>query len=154
MLLYISAKYVIDSHGFWVCLHYDIDLAVGDMILSEGHATSLGHGQQLWIILCRSSLAVRSLYCQGTDFWYLCTLSLTLEIWHWTKVMKHPWNMDKNCVKYYLDPTKQWGVIAHHLCKILYRSDKRVGSLAVMARTKVTRYDPLLRSWHILGHGY
>ena len=33
------------GHGFWVCVHCDIDL--GDMTLGQGHDTHLGHGQQL-----------------------------------------------------------------------------------------------------------
>ena len=41
----------------------------------------------------------------------VCTVTLTLEIWPWVKVMTHPWVMD-NCVKYYPDPTWQCGVMA------------------------------------------
>ena len=41
-----------------------------------------------------------------TDFGYVCTVILTLEIWPWTKVMTHPWVMDSHCVKYYLDWTR------------------------------------------------
>ena len=41
---------------------------------------------------------------QDTDFWCICILTLTLEIWPWVKVMTHPWVMDNNCVKYYPDP--------------------------------------------------
>ena len=42
----------------------------------------------------------------------MCTVTLTLEIWPWIKVLTHPWVMDNNCVKYYPDPTWQWGVMA------------------------------------------
>ena len=31
------------GHGFWVCVHCDLDL--GDMTLGQGHDTPLGHGQ-------------------------------------------------------------------------------------------------------------
>ena len=75
-----------------------------------------------------------------TGFWYVCTATLTLEIWPWVKVMTHPWVMDNNCVKYYPDPTC-WS--------------------EVTARTRILsrcalwpwpwRYDLRLRSWHILG---
>ena len=51
-------------------------------------------------------------YGLDTDLRYMCTVTLTLEIWPWIKVMTHPWVMDKHCVKYYPDPTWQWGVIA------------------------------------------
>ena len=74
------------------------------------------------------------------DFQYVCTVTLTLEIWPWLKVMTHPWVMDNNYVKYYPDPTRQWGV---------------------MARTQIFgmhamwlwpwRYDLRSRSWHNLG---
>ena len=88
------------GHGFWVCVHCDLDL--GCMNLGQGHETPLGHGQQLREILSRSNMAVS--YCQDTDFEYLCTMTLTLEIWTWVKVMTHPWVMENNCVKYQ-DPT-------------------------------------------------
>ena len=43
-------------------------------------------------------MAVRS---DGPDsFGYVCTVTLTLEMWPWLKVMAHPWVMDNNCVKY------------------------------------------------------
>ena len=71
--------------------------------LGQGYDTSLGHGQQLCEILYRSNMAVRS-YGPDTDFGYVCTV--TLEIWPWVKVMTHPWVMDNNCVKYYLDRTR------------------------------------------------
>ena len=47
-----------------------------------------------------------------TDFGYACTAILTLEIWPWVKVMTHSLVMDNNCVKYYPNPTWQWGFIA------------------------------------------
>ena len=81
------------------------------MTLDEGHDTSLGHGQQLCEIISRYNYAVRS-YGPDTDLGYVCTVILTLEIWPWVKVMTHPWVMDNECVKYYPDPTLQWGVMA------------------------------------------
>ena len=121
----------------FVCVHCDLDL--GDMTLGQGHDTLLSHGQQFCKILSRSNFVVKS-YGPDTDFWYVCTATLTLEVWPWVKVMTHPFVMDNNCVKYYPDPT----------C----RSE-------VMARTRIFgmfalwpwpwRYDLGLRSWHILG---
>ena len=49
------------------------------MTLGQGHKTSLGHGQQLCEILSRSNMAVRS-YGPDTDFGYVGTVTLTLEI--------------------------------------------------------------------------
>ena len=49
------------------------------MVLGQGHATPLGHGQQLYDLLSRSNLAVRS-YGPDTDFGYVCTVTLTFEI--------------------------------------------------------------------------
>ena len=60
-----------------LCLHFDLDL--GGMTLDQGHDTPLGHGQQLCEILSRSNMAVRS-YGPDTDFGYVCTVTLTLEI--------------------------------------------------------------------------
>ena len=52
---------------------------LGDMTLGQDHDTPLGHGQQLCEILSRSNTAMRS-YGPGTDFRYVCTVTLTLEI--------------------------------------------------------------------------
>ena len=93
-------------HGFPVYVHCDLDL--GEMILGQGHDTPLHHGQQLCDILSRSNLAVRS-YGPDTDFQYMCTVTLTLEIWSWVKVMTHPCVMDNNCVKLYPDRTTSQG---------------------------------------------
>ena len=87
------------GHGFSVCVHCDLDL--GDMTLGQGHDTPLDHGQQLCEILSRSNMAAS--YCPDTDFRYVFTVTLTLEIWPWVKVMTHPWVMNNNCVKYYPD---------------------------------------------------
>ena len=61
-----------------VCVHCDLDL--GDLTLGQGHETPFGNGQQLCEMLSRSNMAVRS-YDPTTDFWYDCTVTLTLEIW-------------------------------------------------------------------------
>ena len=61
-------------------MHSDLDL--GDMTLGQsnhGHDTPLGHGQQLSEIPSRSKKAVRS-YGLDTDFGYVYTVTLTLEI--------------------------------------------------------------------------
>ena len=76
------------GHGFWVYRHCDLDL--GDMTLGQGHDTPLGHGQLVCEILSRSNFVVRR-YGLDTDFGYMCTMTLTLEIWPWLKVMTHPW---------------------------------------------------------------
>ena len=76
----------------------------------------------------------------GHEFGYVCTVTLTLEVWPWLKVMTYPWVMDNNCVKYYPDPTWQWGVMA--LTRIL-------GMCALWLWS--WRYDIGSRSWHILG---
>ena len=109
------------GHGFPVRVHCDLDL--GDMTLGQGHDPPLGHGQQLCEILSRSNLAVRS-YSQDTDFQYVCTVTLTLEIWPWVKVMTHPWVMDNNCVKLYPDRTREYKVMARTRCE---RTDRRTG---------------------------
>ena len=127
------------GHRFPVYVHCDLDL--GDMMLGQGHDTWLGHGQQLCQILSRSNLAVRS-YGPDMDFQYLCTVTLTLEIWSWVKVMvmTHPWVMDNNCVKFYLAPTWQWGVMAR----------TRISSMCALWPWP-WRYDLGSRSWHTLG---
>ena len=125
------------GHGFPVYVHCDLDL--GDMTLGQGHDTPLGHGQQLCEILSRSNLAVRS-NGPDTDFHHMCTVTLTLEIWPWVKIMTHPWVIDNNCVKYYPDPTWQWGVIAR----------TRISSMCALWPWP-WRYDLGSKSWHTLG---
>ena len=44
-----------------------------------------------------NNVAVRS-YGPDTDLTYVCTVTLTFEIWRWV--------LDNNCVKYYLDLTR------------------------------------------------
>ena len=121
----------------YVYMHCDLDL--GDMTLGQSHDTPLGHVQQLCEILSRSNLTVR-IYGPGTDFQYVCTVTLTLEIWPWVKVMTHPLVMDNNCVKNYPDPIWQWGVIAQ----------TRISSMCALWPWP-WRYDLGSRSWHTLG---
>ena len=96
-----SSEELWPGHGFKICVHCDLDL--GDMTWVK-----LGSWTIMWNISI-SSLAVRR-YGLGTDFRHVC--SVTLEIWPWVKVMTQPWVMDNNYVKYYIDPTWQWGVMA------------------------------------------
>ena len=125
------------GHGFPVYVHYDLDLR--DMTMGQGHDTPLGHDKQLCEILSRSNLAVGS-YGLDTDFQYVCTVILTLEIWPLVTVMTHPWVMDNNYVKYYPDPTWQWGVMA------------RTGISSMCALWPWPwKYDLGSRSWHTLG---
>ena len=108
------------------------------MTLGQGHVTPLGHGQQLCEILSRSNMAMRS-YGPDTEFEYVCTVTLTLEVWTLVKVMTHPWVTDiNNYVKYYPDPTWQWGFMAR---------TRILGMCALWP----WRYDLGSRSWHILG---
>ena len=79
--------------------------------LGPRHDPHLSHGQQLCEILSRSNMAVKS-YGPDMDFVYKCTVTLALEMWPWVKVMTLSWVMDNNWVKYYKDPTWQWGVMA------------------------------------------
>ena len=120
-----------------LCVHVDLDL--GGMTFGQGHDTPLGHGQQLCEILSRSNMAVRS-YGPDMEFGHVCTVTLTLEVWPWVKVMTHLWVMDKNCVKYYQDPTWQWGIMAR----------TRILGMCVLWPWP-WRYDLGSRSWHILG---
>ena len=87
--------------------------------LGSRHDSPLSHGKQLCEILSRSNMAVR-IYGQDMDFGYVCTVTLTLEVWPWVKVMTHPSVMDNNGEKYYLDPTWQWRVMArtHIFCYV------------------------------------
>ena len=124
------------GHGFLVCVHCDLDL--GDMTFGQGHDTPLGDGQQLSEILSRSNLAVRS-YGPDTDFQYVCTVTLTLEIWPWVKVMTHPWVMDNNCVKLYPDRTREYEVMARTRCEQTDRQTDRV----------IPIYPPKLCLWGV-----
>ena len=76
----------------------------------------------------------------GHGFLVYVHYDLDLGDMTWVKVMTYPWVMDDNCVKYYPDPTWQWGVMA--LTRIL-------GMCALWPRP--WRYDIGSRSWHTLG---
>ena len=125
------------GHGLRVCVHCDLNL--GDMTLSQGHHTPLSNWQELCEILSRLNLAVRS-YGPDKDFWYVCTVILTLEIWPWVKVMTYPWVMNNNCVKYYPDTNLQWWVMARTW----------IFSICTLWPWP-WRYDLVSRSWHTLG---
>ena len=73
-----SQWWVMARNEFSVCVHCDLDL--GDMTMGQVHDTPLSHGQQLCEILPRSNITLRS-YGPDTDFGYVCTMTLTLEIW-------------------------------------------------------------------------
>ena len=75
----------------WQCLNCDLDL--GDMSLSQGHDTIM------WYII-KIQLGSDNFW-PGHGFGYVCTATMTLEIWPWVKVMTHPSVIDNNYVKYY-----------------------------------------------------
>ena len=110
------------------CVNCDLDL--GDMSLSQGHDT------MAWYII-KIQLSSDILWPRH-GFGYVCTLTMTSEIWPWIKVVTHTWVMDNNFMKYQ-DPTWQWGVIA--LTRIL-------GMCALWPWPQ--RYDLGSRLWHIL----
>ena len=64
---------------FSVYVYCDFDLGDTSMTLAQGHDRPLGHEQQLCEILSRSNIAARS-YDLDTDFGYVFTVTLTLEI--------------------------------------------------------------------------
>ena len=109
------------------------------MTLDQGNDTPLGHWQQLCVTLSRSKFAVRS-HGQNKNFQYMCTLTLTFEIWPWVKVMTHHWVMNNNCVQFYPDQNLQWGVMAW---------TSIFGICALWPWPK--RYDLGSRKWHTLG---
>ena len=139
-----TSNMVVKSYGLdmyllvHVSVHCDLDL--GGMTLGGDHDIPLGHGQQLCEI-SRSNMAVR-IYGPDMSFWYVhvCTLTLTLAVWPKVKVMPHPWVADNNCVKYYLDPTWQWEVMAR----------TRIFSMCALWPWP-WRYDLGSRSLHTLG---
>ena len=53
--------------------------------------------------------------------------------------MTHPWSIDNNCVKYYPDPARQWGVMARTQIFIIYA-----------LWPWPWRYDLGSRSWHTI----
>ena len=96
----------------WI-LKYDLD-PIYD--LGQGHDTFFGHGQQLCKVLSRCNVAVRR-NGSDTDFGYMCSVTLTLEIWPWVKVMTHPWVKDNTSVKYYPDQIRRLKVMAQTRCE-------------------------------------
>ena len=67
-----------------VCVYCDLDL--GGMTLSQGHDTALVNGQQLFEILSRSNMAVRS-YDPDADF--LVCVSYDLDLGDVTLSQRH-----------------------------------------------------------------
>ena len=51
-----------------------------------------------------------------TDFQYVCTVTLTLEIWPWLKVMTHPWVMDNNYVQIQHSNEELWSGHRFSIC--------------------------------------
>ena len=92
------------------CVNCDLDL--GDMSLSQGHDTIA------WYVI-KIQLGSDNLW-PGHGFGYVCIVTMTSEIWPWVKVITHLWVMDNNCVKYYPDPTWQWGVMARTWISSIY----------------------------------
>ena len=76
----------------------------------------------------------------GHGFGYVCTVTMNSEIWPWVKVMTYPSVIDNKCVKYYPDPTWQWGVMARTCISAIC-------ALWPWPR----RYDNGSRPWHFLG---
>ena len=64
------------GRGYGVCVTVTLTLRYD---LGQCHDTPLGHGQQLCEILSRYNVAVKS-YGPDTDFGYVYTVTLTLEI--------------------------------------------------------------------------
>ena len=112
------------------------------MTLDQGHDTFCDNGQKLCEILARSNLAVWRYTSLDTHFGYVCTMTLTSEMWPWVKIMTQPWVMDNNnyYVKYHTDPTWQWEIMAR----------TRIFGMCAPLRWP-WRYDLHSRSWHTLG---
>ena len=90
------------EHIFWLCMHSDLDIL--DMNLDQSYNEPLGHGQQLFEVSFKSILPVEY-YGLNTYFGYVCTVSLTFEIWLWIKVMIRALVIDNSFVKYHPNPT-------------------------------------------------
>ena len=100
------------GHGFSVYMQCDLHL--GDMTLGQGHPTPLGHGQQLCEIFSRLDKGVRS-YGPDTKWTDRRTDGQTDRQTGW--FLYNPPNFvcggyNNNCLKFYPDPTRQWGVMA------------------------------------------
>ena len=66
---------------------------------------NLGYGQQMFEILSRTNMTVKS-YCPYTYFGYVYTVTSPLKVWTLVKVMTHPMVMYNNCVKYHPHRTR------------------------------------------------
>ena len=110
------------GHGFWVCVHCDIDL--GDMTLGQGHWIPCSHWRQWCDKSSTSNMTVRS-YGPDTDFRYVCTVTLTLKIWSWVKIMTRLLVTGNNCVIYYADRTSGYKGIVQNRCEQIDRQTDR-----------------------------
>ena len=82
------------------CYVHTVLQYLGIMTLGQGHNTPLGYGQQL----CEIKNCCSEELWPGHWFW-VCSLTLTLEIIPWGQGMTIPWAMDNNCIKY---PDQTW----------------------------------------------
>ena len=57
---------------------------------------SQGHDTIAWYII-KIQLGSDNLW-PGHGFGYVCTVTMTSEIWPWVRVMTHPWVMDQQSI--------------------------------------------------------
>ena len=63
------------------------------MTLRQDNTKKFSHGQELCEILSKSNIIVMS-YRTDKDHDYVCSVTLTSDMWPWVKVMTHPWVME------------------------------------------------------------
>ena len=89
---------------------YSLDMAfcymcTVNLILGQGHPWVIDKIIIVWGII-QILLISEKLYLD-MNVGFMCAVTLNIEIRPLAKVITHPWDMDNNCVKYYLYNTRQ-----------------------------------------------
>ena len=94
--------------------------------VSEVWATLVWTSSQSLVYICLSKIKILHIsiyswksYCPGTSFGYMDTVTLTLEIWLWVKIMTHPQVMYNNYVNCHSNSTYQLKNMAQILISAL-----------------------------------
>ena len=61
----------------------------------------------------------------------VCSVTLTSEIWHWVKVMTHPWVTVNNCLKYYPDLRSSEELWPAHRFWVCIQYDLNLGDMTL-----------------------
>ena len=93
------------AFGYMYTVTYTLEIWPGDKVALWLWDEVIPHLESwttiVWNIIGSNIVRSRGL---DTDFGYVYTVTLALEIWPLVKVMTHPWVIGNTCVKWYPEP--------------------------------------------------